>query len=138
MCHMQVLEWQWAMGIRGSALVVRMSVMTPRSGGPSTSARMSKSRVETTLIVFFDHRGFVHRQFVLEVYHSRPATSTRKTWDASFHESGAPSGVSGKPRTGCSITITLPGILSLAFSNSLPESRSRCSSTLLFAKPPSL
>ena len=79
-------------GIRGSAPVVRMSVMAPRSGDPSTSARMSKSRVETTLIVifdhrgfvskpsvemtlvvFFDHRGFVHRHCVLEVHHSRPA-----------------------------------------------------------------
>lgn len=38
---------------------------TPGSPRP-TKARMSKSKVKTMLIVFFDHRGIVHHEFVPE------------------------------------------------------------------------
>ena len=118
MSHMQVFDWH-----------KRFSTGRDDVGDDPKSGRPSTSRIETniekvkrlircdrklTIRMMTEQLGLAPEITTI----SQHSTSTRKSWDASAHESATSGGISGKSRTGCCITTMRPHILPSVSSSS--------------------
>ena len=97
---------------------------TPNSPRPK-KARMSKSKIKTMLITFFDQKGLVHHEFVPQsqtVNH----TFIRKSSNASMTGFAAADQLFGKTSLGCSTMTTRLHTPHSACGSCWPTSRLQC------------